>query len=431
MQKRRGLVLVALVALAVGLATRPGKAGTPISVNAEQRRAYLAIVAEGALSPVPAQPVIARIRTGTTTALPTAVTVGADGSFHVELSTTKRLLPDVYTFELASGETVVASQTFRVGTPEEIQPSRELLQKWLTGSRRTLRELVAALERQARYHSAQVRKGGGPPLPRIVDVQRKAWKAAQKSFDELILNARMDDALFDREVLLPPFPDAGVALRKLFPAIEARRVELQQALETAAGGSAAYPQDPKAILDLARSSAVALELADDSASWLAGPLGEPEPIPTGERALSGTPGWTLTLPEAWKVEDLRTDESDDPTVRVKITGPEGLTARIRVFEFAEAQSWDELRGIAKVASWEEGGGHSYKIADKPIDLPEKRTFKIFATVFEGVLQRRVIVMLAPPDGRRLVGLTVQIPDSVWAEKEIAEVDSATASFQLK
>ena len=40
-------------------------------------------------------------------------------------------------------------------------------------------------------------------------------------------------------------------------------------------------------------------------------------------------------------------------------------------------------------------------------------------------------MLAPPDGRRLVGLTIQVPDSAWSEKEIAEVDSATATFKLQ
>src|SRR5581483_8097538 len=104
----------------------------------------------------------------------------------------------------------------------------------------------------------------------------------------------MDFSQFEREVLLPPFPEASAALGRLFPAMLARRDRLKAAMDAAARGDATPLEPAKEILEIGASTAKALGLAgDDLWAWEPRDLGEPEKLElAGQKVTSATVGFS-------------------------------------------------------------------------------------------------------------------------------------------
>jgi hypothetical protein len=402
------------------------------------RRRYLWIGVDGSGGGVEGGgTVLARVCRGQATALATTATVGPQGALHVEVRTTARLLPDEYELQVVAPDkpdAPLAKTTFRVGTPEEVEPAKQRLRGWLVGARGALRDMAAMLERRAAFHRNRLLadvQNGGRPSGGLVNAQAASFDTALDNLALRLRAARMDFVPYEREVLLSPYPVAGAALAGLFPAIQARRDELRKAVKDAeAGRGKDTPLAPPAqILKLAAEAAQDLKLeGDDSATWTAGPLAEPERGSVVNRHFASALGVSVDVPQGddWKIADRPLDPADRPEDRLVVIGPEAITITVRVRELP-GQDTSDLAHLVEMLLWEELGNDAYtKIATE--GAPGR--YKLEGRIRPGNYPYHILAVdRAPQAGGRIFELFIMCPDPVW-EKRRPELEKVVASFAL-
>lgn len=444
--RRRALLLLvpSIVSVSVVLA----QSADTVTARAEVRRRYLWIGADGTLGSLgaagPGTVVTARIRRpgGAETALATSFTVGANNALKIELRTTKRLLPDVYDLEVVAGVTTdstakpIVTTTFRVGTVAEVAPATSRLRSWLVNARASLRDLAALLERSGEYHRNQL-LASGTPGGGLVRAQAQAWKRALDGPDGFMhryRTAHMDYGVYEREVLLTPFPITTAELSGTFDELQKRRTLLDGLHAGAAAGRRTPVPAATAILSIATRSANELGLALDLADWGAGPLAMPEgPGSFANGWFTSTLGATFAVPTSFSVLDLATRPEDQADIRFRAEGKpktplEGVAFELRVRELPDMASFGDLEALVEMLTWEDMGNNSWK---KMQSTKSDRYQQLMGRcLVRGYQYRLFVVERAPKTGKRLFELRALCPEELWEKGARVELEKIAFTFSL-
>jgi hypothetical protein len=425
---RRVLLGVALCVLAPAVR---GEDTAKLTARSELRRRYLWIGADGTVSSVASGDALkVRVTRGEARALEETAVCGPNGALHLEIRSKGRLLPDDYGLEVLRGDEVVARTTLHVGKPEEAGPARESLAAWLKGARGTLRDLSALLERRAAFHRARLldeaHASGGPPGRLLVDAQSGAWQQALDRFELRYRTARMDFAVYEKEILLSPFPEAKKALSDVFAALLVRRDELKTSVEEALAGRDKNPGAAPAVLEGARASAKALGLdADDSDTWGAGPLAVPEPGHVENGRFASALGVTVEVPGGFTEVERRLKSEDNPEDRVLLAHTRGARVALHVRELPDGIPGSDLGHAVEMLAWEEWGNSAFK---RETGKGDASSYTVTGSVvFAGAPGRLLLVDRVADGGKRIFELRVTCPVDAWGELG-PELEKVAARF---
>lgn len=426
--------LALLLAFAAPALAAPGSLAPP---EVQERRGATVITSSGELPPGATGPLVARLRRGERTACETPLSVGdgglgpqaaTAGRVEVELLVSGRLLPGRYRLEVApaaGGEALLATE-LAVGDEAAVRAAEASQAAWLSAAAGTLRDLTAVLEQYGRFRAALAagadRDGAFAQAEQLRLWLEEVWRPAVRVAAMDLLTAR-------RRVVLPPRPAAFEALGALLAAIQARG----QAWESGVtGGKVIAPADSPELE--ARAGALLRELGHADvearlASWRAGPLGQPAPLPPPGLAQGGTwedpLGWRLEVPAGFQPEPQAV-----PGDRLTLTRP-GCTVIVRVRELPDARDAAALTRAVETINWETLRGYK-PVATTP--LPDGRGVRIeLTTDFAPLGQvgrpgRMVQVSLFPPGGGRSISLAVGwLPEEAPPPPELAQLE---AGFSL-
>ena len=418
--ERWGLAL-ALLALAA-----PCAQGQDLEVSLIQRRGLQLIQGRGA-APSQGGPLVARIRLGNRTALSAPVRI-ADGKVEIEVLTSRLLLPGRYALEVApvaEDSEPVLSGELQVGSAEEARASRARQQAWLERAASTLRWLSSHLDRRGAFTAAWITQDPEAAVQALEHFQSwlEQWRATLRT-------ARMDLATYEQRVLLPANPEAGEAMRALFPLLEARLTAwtllFQATAEQRPGTAPSLGELEGAVGPILAS------LGRDASRiqhWTGGPLGELPPVTS---VLSAKGGYVSPLGFRFQAPDGYTvvrPTSGVPRDRLVFRG-DGVWGVVQVSEFPDANTADVLSKETEVMNWESFLGYKR--------LKSERTQSGLRIEFEArfgkldgskALDRVRIVqkVLFPKEGGRVMALLVVRGQDVKAPASLAKLE---AGFEL-
>lgn len=393
--RRPLLVTLGLALLAPLAAAQPGALE---AVQARRARGLLVVTATGKAAAT--APLVARLRSGTRTALETPVAV-ENGAVEVELLTTRALLPGSYVLEVgAAGKPPLLEAPLVVGDAAEAKASAERMDAWYRAAAGALRDLAASLDRRGHYHRAQI---AADQVHRDrLEAFLEGWKAALRA-------ARMDLANLERRLLLPPRPEVIEALLKVVAELEAHSEAWLNGLHSRATIPPRLAVDAAAAALLVALGRTAEERTAHLQDWRAGPLATPPAgSPPGTAAQAGPyrdpdGGFTLEVPAGWRA--LEADRK--PEERLRLSSPDDqVSLVVEVQPLPDARTPAQLEAAVEVLAWE--GYNAYKalarapIVEGGVTVGLQITFEADVTTGDHTRVRVVQTSRWPAQGGRVV-----------------------------
>ncbi len=244
----------------------------------------------------------------------------------------------------------------------------------------------------------------------------------------------MDFAVYEKEILLSPFPEAGKALSEVFGALLARRAVLEASFKEALAGRDEKPGVATAVLEGASASAKALGLeADDGDAWGAGPLAVPESGHVENGRFTSALGVTLNVPAGFSEVERRLKSEDNPEDRVLLSHAKGARIALHVRELPDSIPGDppHLGHAVEALAWEEWGNSSFK---RERGKGEGESYTVTGTVVLGGAPGRLLLVDRVPEEQRFVllpsrlfELRITCPQDAWAELG-PELEKVAARF---